>query len=151
MQVEFVHVGYKFFIDEKVREELKLIIGEKLTSTLDTNPIVAIKHLSTNRYNRKREESQIEMKTWYDSKLDKNEPAFIRSIFIDKQEKHAVMYVTVGSQHIWSVIHRGTNLSPLKIKEHVGSGKYTEKKLKDKIPITVEVYKHEQPVSIFNF
>lgn len=140
-----IHVGYEFELDEKVRETLKELIGIDVNS----KSIVAIMYTDKNPLAISKD---YEMDRWYEQKMAKVEPAYIRSVFVEKtKKKYIVAYLTVGAQHIWTIIYNTTKLAPIQLKKLVQDKKvFEEKILPNRIEVGVKPYKFEDEIFRLN-
>ena len=129
-----IHVGYEFQLDEKVRESLKELTGVDVNS----KSIVAV--MFTDKLPLQRSKDY-DMDRWYEQKMTKVEPAYIRSVFVEKTKKK---YLTVGAQHIWTIIHNATKIAPIQLKKLVqDKNVFEEKILPNRIEVGVNPYKFQ--------
>lgn len=136
MPLRTIHVGYEFDIDEKVRETLK----EILNIQVDSKSIVAIMYTDKKPEERS---NDFNMDRWYQSKLVKDEPAFIKGLYVEKtKKKYIVAFVTIGAQQIWTIIYKTTGKAPIDIKKDVRNTRlYDYIDLSEKkIPVSAKPY-----------
>lgn len=140
-----IHVGYEFQLDEKVRESLKELTGVDVNS----KSIVAIMFTDKLPLSRSKD---YQMDRWYEQKMTKVEPAYIRSVFVEKtKKKYVVAYLTVGAQHIWTIIYNATKIAPIELKKLVQDKKvFEEKVLANRIEVGVNPYKFQDNIFRLN-
>jgi hypothetical protein len=144
-----VHSGYKLIVTDEIREKLRPVLGDTLANNLNKEPIVAINYFSrkisggSNYMPLRRLNSSDtinEVESWYNSRKNKEDIAYLRGIYIDPRKKYAIGHITINSLHEWIILHRGTNIRPFHLKRLVGSGQIGNEIPIEKIEIKTATY-----------
>lgn len=140
-----IHVGYELEINDDVKHQLIVSsgIGENMSKLMISKPIVAVIYnpFAQRLYFKAEENKQLQknMKEWH-AKQKRNDIFYGKGLYVDLTSRYLVIHGTIGPNHYWVTLIRGTAISPIQLKAKVSSGELGQEIVIERVVIPCKTY-----------